>query len=475
MTADDAFSLPPGFRFGVATAGFQVEGGFNGPGQPANNWAAWEHAGKVEPSGIALAFWADYEHHLERAAAAGCNAFRLSIEWARCEPAPGEIDTSALAQYRAILDACRRWGLAPLVTLHHFTHPAWLGTDFWLDASSPERFATWAGTAVDAVGDACSDWVTINEINVFALQSYLNGLFPPGRRLATGAMVRCLDHMLAAHVLAYDAIHARQPAAMVATNTYSFSAYEADRLLLDILLARRHRVERSALHDWLGQRRQAFREAEPAHGLAEIGIRQLAASLIPLDAALPRAVAAVYSSAHDCTLDTTQIDFYDPRVDHKFRVPGHTSAGGRNWMPVRMLWDDPPDPVAFRRYCALNEEPGLPLWVAENGLCNRVRQGIPYARRDGWDRVRYLRCYLDALAGAIQAGVNVQAYFHWCLADNYEWGSYEPRFGLYGIDRQRGLRWRDDDSMGGPAAQTYANIIAGLRAGDRQAPQREPD
>ena len=32
--------LPEGFLFGVATAGFQVEGGYNGPGEPANNWSA---------------------------------------------------------------------------------------------------------------------------------------------------------------------------------------------------------------------------------------------------------------------------------------------------------------------------------------------------------------------------------------------------------------------------------------------------
>ncbi|MDQ3146332.1 MAG: family 1 glycosylhydrolase, partial [Actinomycetota bacterium] len=110
------FGLPEGFRFGVATAGFQVEGGFNGPGEPANNWAAWEHDGQVEPSGDALRFWDGYEEHLDRALAAGCDGFRFSVEWARCEPHPGEVDTDALDRYRAILDACTARGLQPLVT-----------------------------------------------------------------------------------------------------------------------------------------------------------------------------------------------------------------------------------------------------------------------------------------------------------------------------------------------------------------------
>ncbi len=61
-------------------------------------------------------------------------------------------------------------------------------------------------------------------------------------------------------------------------------------------------------------------------------------------------------------------------------------------------------------------------------------------------------------------------YWHWSLVDNYEWGSYEPRFGLYGIDRHRGehgYRWLDTDAMGDDSAGTYRGIIAGLRAGDR--------
>ena len=50
-------ALPEGFLFGVATAGFQIEGGFNGPGEPANNWARWEAGGRIEPSGNACDFW----------------------------------------------------------------------------------------------------------------------------------------------------------------------------------------------------------------------------------------------------------------------------------------------------------------------------------------------------------------------------------------------------------------------------------
>src|SRR3954451_14212372 len=130
----------PSMLIGVATAGAQCEGGFNGYGEPANNWVDWETTGRVERSGRNVDFWNRYPEHLDRAVAAGANGFRLSVEWPRVEPAEGVIDDTALDRYRAILDACHDRGLEPLVTLSHFTTPAWLGPDPWLAIDSPERF-----------------------------------------------------------------------------------------------------------------------------------------------------------------------------------------------------------------------------------------------------------------------------------------------------------------------------------------------
>ena len=67
--AKDTVALPDDFLFGVATAGFQVEGGYNGPGEPTNNWARWEGGGRIEPSGNACDFWLRPEDALDRAAA----------------------------------------------------------------------------------------------------------------------------------------------------------------------------------------------------------------------------------------------------------------------------------------------------------------------------------------------------------------------------------------------------------------------
>jgi beta-glucosidase len=136
------------------------------------------------------------------------------------------------------------------------------------------------------------------------------------------------------------------------------------------------------------------------------------------------------------------------------------------------LWDDVPDPAGLYRWLGVQHHltPGLPLWVVENGLCNRVRNGRSYLRTDGWDRPRYLRENIAAVMAAVDDGVPITGYWHWSLVDNYEWGSYQPRFGLYGVDRhhgEHGSRWLETDAAGDDAAGTYRTIMAGLRAGDR--------
>jgi beta-glucosidase/6-phospho-beta-glucosidase/beta-galactosidase len=459
--------LPPGFRFGVATAGFQVEGGYNGPGEPANNWLAWERAGRVEPSGIALDFWRRAEEQLEKVAALGCDTFRLSVEWARVEPAPGELDEAALARYRQILLACAERGLTPVVTLHHFTHPAWLGEGFWLDPAAPERFAEWAEAAVARLGEHCRHWVTLNEPNVVAFGSYLLGLFPPGRRDLRAALA-ALDHLLAGHLLACGRIRRRQPEAWVTTNTAAASVHEVDRLGLDLLLADPADLDPGRFPDWLAAARAAWDALVPPPDPVDRWFRRLVRRRFegPLRSGLSATVAARRQDPELRALDAVGVDYYNPYLSRHLRLPGQPTAGGRSWSISRPLWDDVVDPAGLLVFCRAAAATGLPVWIVENGLASRVRRGRAFPRLDGWDRPRYLRAMLGAVLAGLAEGLPIEAYLHWTLADNYEWGSYEPRFGLFGVDRERGLRWSEHDSLGQDAAGTYARIIAGLRAGD---------
>jgi beta-glucosidase len=485
--------LGEGFAIGVATSGYQVEGGYNGAGEPANNWYSWEQSGRVERSGVACDFWSHPEEALDRAAAIGCNTLRLSVEWARLEPEPDRFDEAALERYGEILELCAARGLEPMVTLHHFTHPAWLGEELWLRPGSPDRFARHVARVVPALAPQCRHWVTINEPNIVALRGWIEAAHPPGRRAAFADAFCVLDNLLTAHVLAADVIRGVQPDAHVTCNTSTSSIYEHDRLLTDLLLLRAAGVPASDVDRYVDERRALHDAAVPPQHAGEFALRRFFAAVSPYGTnraaaggrlwaqvrsstrrpAPRRVLEVVAASPHTRSLSAIGFDWYDPIASHALRRPGRSGPHGRrDWSVGRALWDVPSHPEGLRDWCRTEAalHPGLPLCVVENGMATRVVDGRPVPREDGWDRPRYLREHFGALVAAVEEQIPVTGYLHWSLVDNYEWGTYQPRFGIFGMARDAvagTARWLDTDASGDDAAGAFARLVGGLTAGDR--------
>ncbi|MCL4446165.1 MAG: family 1 glycosylhydrolase [Actinobacteria bacterium] len=489
---------PKEVMIGVASAGYQIEGGFNGPGEPANNWYWWERSGRVEPSGIACDFWREPEVALDRAASLGANAFRLSVEWARIEPSEGVVDQSAIDGYVSILRACRERGMRPVVTLFHFTHPRWLGEEFWLTPDAPRRFSEFVLRVVPELVEHCEYWVTINEPNILALAGWIAGIHPPGRKLAVSDAWAVTDNLLAAHVLAYRAIHRYQPGATVTVNTSASSIYEFDRMLTDLLMAPAMEVGRDELDDWIDERRIVHNFSASPETRQELWMRQIFEASSPYGSGarsasnrpgLPcsparrsrfrsrqsrRVVDLLYAEEGERLLDVVGFDWYDPVASHALALPGREREWGRilgrSWSPVRELWDTQADPAALARWCVEHGAfyGGVPVWIVENGMSTLVRNGRSYPRADGMNRPRYLAEHFGAVARAVASGAPLGAYLHWSLVDNYEWGSYGPRFGIFGMDRSRGsrgVRWMETDAAGYDSAGAFRRLVSALRDG----------
>ncbi len=206
--------FPDDFRWGTATAAHQVEG------QLTNDWAAWEQIpGKVKDgtdSSRSCQWWSGrYVEDFDLAQSMNHNALRLSLEWSRIEPKEGEWDHTAVARYRDMLDALRQRGIEPMVTLFHFTSPLWLmEKGGWENEAAVSLFERFCAKVVDELGDLVDLWCTLNEPSVYAVYSYLLGLWPP-QRSDSLATLRVLRNQLHAHALAYRAIHRLQPHARV--------------------------------------------------------------------------------------------------------------------------------------------------------------------------------------------------------------------------------------------------------------------
>jgi beta-glucosidase len=189
------------FFWGVATSGYQAEGGYNGPGEPLNNWAWAENAGDVVPSGRTSDFWTLSHEDFGRCRDMGLNSFRMSIEWARVQPtttlgettglaegaAPPPFDERALYSYAQRIADCRAHGLEPIITLHHFVWPAWLGLDAWLEPATIDHYLAFVRHTVSYLLRAlpqdfnCAPprwFITLNEPNLQAFNHHLYRIFP---------------------------------------------------------------------------------------------------------------------------------------------------------------------------------------------------------------------------------------------------------------------------------------------------------
>lgn len=344
-----------GFHWGVATSGFQVEGS-----NPDSNWKRYTDAtspgGEVDPVGDAVDFWNRYPEDIARAAAMGINTFRLSVEWARIEPAPGEYDDEALRHYDRIIDSIRAQGMTPMITMVHFTYPGWLDDrGGMLSDEAVPAFGRFADLITERWAGDGTMWVTLNEPLVFFKHEMTIG------QVAPQDFGRFLDQIVAAHRLGYAAAHRADPDAMVTIN----------------------------------------------------------------EAYLPLATDFTDTLIGDRVADV--VDFVG--IDYYYGVALN------NLTAINAAWDDfaavRPQPEVIYEAIAhyARSYPGKPIYIVENGM--PTNHG---ARADGVDRGDFLRDTAFWLQRAVADGYPVIGYNQWSLVDNYEWGSYAPRFGLYQVD-----------------------------------------
>ncbi|KAG3121188.1 hypothetical protein PI124_g675 [Phytophthora idaei] len=68
------------------------------------------------------------------------------------------------------------------------------------------------------------------------------------------------------------------------------------------------------------------------------------------------------------------------------------------------------------------------MLLTENGWCGNETI-------DNQDQLWYYRTHLEMVHHAIyQENIPIIGYTAWSFVDNYEWGSYAPRYGLYYVD-----------------------------------------
>jgi beta-glucosidase len=387
--------FPADFLWGAATAAHQVEGD-----NVNNDWWDFEQ----DPSSAAKASSGDGIDHFHRYAedfallkTLGHNCHRLSLEWSRIEPAPGQFSQSALAHYRRVLTALADAGLTGFVTLHHFTLPRWFAAQGgWLGPDAVELFERYCRRVVAELGELMPFVCTVNEPQMVALHGYLEGYHPPG--ITNPVLWRRAGRVL------LDAHHAAVRAVR------SGPGVSRTGLVVQLPLLAPARDDATC---------QAFQQ-------------YLRAELVDLH---------LDGLDRDDPGDWLGVQYYrkqwvDPASPWLFADP---PAGIQR---TQMGWAVHPD--GLRQMLHRAAETGLPLYVTENGI----------ATEDDTERLDYLESHLAAVAQARTEGVDVRGYIHWSAFDNFEWSEgYGPKFGLIAVDRDK-----DFARVPKPSAHAFARV-----------------
>jgi len=498
--------MPRDFLWGVSTSAYQSEGGYNGPGEPRTNWARAEEKRHVAPLGRASDFWTRYEEDFRRVRGLGLNSFRLGIEWSRIQPGytegkgpPPPFDTAALDHYARMLIACREQELEPVLTLHHFTHPAWLGTDPWLDPGTPALFEkyvaeslTWINERLVAAGhEPVGVIITINEPNMLVFNTYLARQFPGKAASGLQSITHGVNGLLDAHARAYNCIHDlyaargwKTPA--VTFNNYCSDLYWLDKFFLDLVAAPERGIPREGIEDYIRGCRKRFDEAFIAENIplrkdlpALVGvlIKRMSNALGGewfKPARFGPALDALYGSPRKRLLDFIGLDYYDPFAAHIFRLPvwwDHESRSRsfHDWIMNSVTakwWDWNVLPSGLRFFCKLYAADfKRPILIAENGMALRRRfDNEHFPRKDKLTRSEFIRAHVHEVELLTSEGLPIFGYLHWSLFDNYEWGSYTPRFGLFALDYLSGTDRLAVDFLGDCPSQTYSTLVKAARA-----------
>jgi len=397
---DTILRFPEGFLWGTATAAHQVEGN-----NIHNDWWASEQRpdwiADHQPSGLACDWWQRAEQDFDLAHSLGQNAHRLSIEWSRIEPRPGEWNHAAIDRYREMLQALRDREMEPMVTLLHFTLPNWFAHQgAWETPTSASLFARFVRKAVDAFGDLVHLWITLNEPTSYTYLGYVEGRWPPFKKQLR-LVPYVIRNLLRSHGLAYRAIHEQQPNAQVSVAHYLrvFDPANPASPLDRRIAAWRDRLLNRLFFDALvdGVLRPPFglnlRIPEAVDSLDFIGVNYYFRDRVAFDLRQPQQLFGRHLR------DRIPADL-PPWVGEVY------ADGLRHWLERLAVY-------------------GKPVYVTENGCLDRTD-----SQRPG-----YILEHLIALYRAIQAGAPVKGYFHWTLVDNFEWAEgYTTPFGLIHVD-----------------------------------------
>lgn len=446
--------FPEGFIYGGATAAYQCEGETltHGKGKVAwDDFLAEKGRFLGDP---ASDFYNRYGEDLELCERFGINGIRVSIAWSRIFPeGAGAVNPEGVEFYHNVFAECRRRGVEPFVTLHHFDTPAALYDDGdFLNRAAVDAFVEYARFCFAEYADDVTYWFTFNEIWAVATNQYIEGVWPRGHQARLDLAFQCEHNMMVAHARA--------------VNLYKEMGY-GGKIGIVHSLEYKYPVDPDSFAD-----------------IAAAKNEDVLQNQFLLDATFDGAYSAESLSVAErlCAVSGGSLVIEPGDMDELARAAERNDYLGMNYYQSRWIRAyDGPDVLHFNgtgekgtsRFCLAGvgervEPDDVPrtdwdwliypkgmydlimritmqwpnykaIYITENGMGykDELRDGVVM---DG-PRIDYIREHLDWNLRAQEAGANVLGYFVWSLMDMFSWNNgYNKRYGLFYVDFETGER-----------------------------------
>ncbi|GMF11058.1 unnamed protein product [Phytophthora lilii] len=445
--------FPDDFMFGSATASYQVEGAYAEGGRTSSIWDDFCRDTNVSCANVADDFYHRYPSDLKLMADDGMQTFRFSISWSRVMTWNNatrhmEVNPEGVAFYHSLIDDMNKNNLKPVLTLCHWDLPSGLQDDLtpqgWLNDEIIDHFVEYTTLVFQEFGQKLDYWTTFNEPWTFVTNGYGSGAHAPGFTDSEVNTYIAAHNVLRSHAKAVQKFRELRSSGVIRSTArigmvlVSHWAYPLDESNpKDVAAANRAIefdfgwfLEPMVSGDYPPIMREVVGDRLPKFTVEETELIKGSYDLLMMNHYASKAVTDCNSPTSQTSCDTLSLGWAkdkgidDSRGPEGYRNSSRNSAGELNcpWFTAY-----PPGYLEHMKWVSAHD-PSADLLLTENGWC-----GNEEINSD--DQMWYFTNYVEQVYKAVtEENIKVIGYTAWSYLDNYEWGSFGPRFGLYYVD-----------------------------------------
>lgn len=437
--AQDVPNSPSGnhheWLWGTATASYQVEGGCDN--NQYHDIEGKEINGEIyDRAGRACDHWNRYKEDIQLMKDLGTNAARFSVEWSKIEKNPGEYDEAALDHYENVCKEMRANGIKPVITLYHYTEPKWFSKmGSFEKRENCKYFVDFCTKVYERLHPYTYMWLTFCSPET-AAQGWLSGGRPPFKK-DMPLMVHVLHNILETHVDIYKTFkelpNGNQSRIGIHKTVFQLDPADIANPIAHLKCYMGDKLINESVYNFFKTGR--FKVYIPF----KVNYDKTNNYISKGGKALDYMGMSYY--CHNYISTTGMYREQDQEIEPHTAHPTYTVYGEGLYRAIKEMSERITKPL------------GIPIYVTENGIGLTEEEDLVEPDQ-GNKRTLQGKRYMYALARAIQDGYDVRGYLHWSLMDNFEWGTFEKRFGLYHVDYDNDLKRSLKKG-----AQYYKNLV----------------